>query len=62
VLLQFLREHGINANVEAGYIAWKFGVMIQLMQSADMINRSISRDFVPRGAGIVDAETGQSFN
>ena len=23
---RFLREHGIDPNVEAGYIAWKFGV------------------------------------
>ena len=23
---QFLRKHGIDPNVEAGYIAWKYGV------------------------------------
>jgi len=36
--------------------------MIQLVQSADMSNRSISRDIVSKGSGIVDADTGKTFN
>jgi len=39
---RFLREHGIDPNVEAGYIAWKFGVD----DSACAISRHDHRRFL----------------